>query len=485
MRSKLISLYNNKFRFTWLVLLLAAACLLFISPGKAEAALASYITSIEYVEITLGPGTLAASANLTKSQTTANCVPFATSQQNGTDGDFHDLVFDVYFEAGPKVTVARADSAGTVYVGIYVVEFNSTYINVQQGTWTIANSSTSNTSSITAVDQTKAALLSYRKHGGTNDYDDYSVLGYFSADDTITWSRINNWEQIDGHYYVFEAKNSEFAVQSVNVTIAADGTSGTGTISSVTMGKTFVIASYRAGYSSDGGDKGQPSVYLSSSTQITAVRDTSHTTATNVHAYAVTFAGNETVQRGTFTYAASDAQETATLSPSVDTTAAIAWNPVLTLAPGGMETAHSGGNNSGFQRLKIVDSGATVQGDRATTSATASGRWEVIEFTGAALIGHWDFDEGTGTTAADSAGSNDGTLAGTNNGLPAWTCVAGGYALTLDGDDDEVLLSSVAIGDRVRPGRSPPGSKWTPIRPTSGRFTVRVIPRQKSIGLCM
>ncbi len=130
---------------TWLFPTVIIALLCLVSPGKADAGLASYITSIEYKEITLSPGTTVASADLTKSQTIGNCVPFATSQQNGTDSDFHDLVFDVYFEAGPKVTVARAQSAGTVYVGIYVVEFNSTFINVQQGTWTIADSSTSST----------------------------------------------------------------------------------------------------------------------------------------------------------------------------------------------------------------------------------------------------------------------------------------------------------------------------------------------------
>jgi uncharacterized delta-60 repeat protein len=64
-------------------------------------------------------------------------------------------------------------------------------------------------------------------------------------------------------------------------------------------------------------------------------------------------------------------------------------------------------------------------------------------------IAHWKLDEGTDTTADDSAGTNDGTLAGPSGGLPAWTCVTGGYALTFDGDDDEVSLPGPIIGDRA------------------------------------
>jgi hypothetical protein len=72
--------------------------------------------------------------------------------------------------------------------------------------------------------------------------------------------------------------------------------------------------------------------------------------------------------------------------------------------------------------------------------------------TDAALIGHWNFDEGSGQTAADSSGSgNDGTLgitAGVDNEDPTWESVSCGYALTFDGSDDEVDLSSVPIGNR-------------------------------------
>jgi len=50
------------------------------------------------------------------------------------------------------------------------------------------------------------------------------------------------------------------------------------------------------------------------------------------------------------------------------------------------------------------------------------------------LISHWKMDEGSGTTAKDSAGVNDGTLKGDATWAAGWT----GGAVLLDGDDDYV-----------------------------------------------
>jgi hypothetical protein len=87
------------------------------------------------------------------------------------------------------------------------------------------------------------------------------------------------------------------------------------------------------------------------------------------------------------------------------------------------------------------------------TRPTGTGTWDIGADEINGLIGHWKFDEGSGQTAADSSGSgNDGTLgttAGADLGDPTWTCVTGGYALTFDGDDDEVGLPSVIIGDKA------------------------------------
>jgi hypothetical protein len=57
------------------------------------------------------------------------------------------------------------------------------------------------------------------------------------------------------------------------------------------------------------------------------------------------------------------------------------------------------------------------------------------------LIGHWTFDEGSGTTVADSSGNNNtGTLV---NG-PTWDTGKIGGALSFDGSDDYVDASNLS-----------------------------------------
>jgi hypothetical protein len=58
------------------------------------------------------------------------------------------------------------------------------------------------------------------------------------------------------------------------------------------------------------------------------------------------------------------------------------------------------------------------------------------------LIGWWKFDEGTGTTAYDSAGDNDGTVTGAT-----WTIGQIDGALSFDGTNDYVSVSSPASLD--------------------------------------
>ncbi|MFQ5922276.1 MAG: LamG-like jellyroll fold domain-containing protein, partial [Anaerolineales bacterium] len=104
--------------------------------------------------------------------------------------------------------------------------------------------------------------------------------------------------------------------------------------------------------------------------------------------------------------------------------------------------------------------GSLVVGDKLAATATdASGNTSefALNFTttGAGLLAHWSFDEGSGQTAGDSSGNgNDGTLGSTTAveaNDPDWTsCSSGGYALAFNGsEDDEVLLPGLVIGDRA------------------------------------
>ena len=78
-------------------------------------------------------------------------------------------------------------------------------------------------------------------------------------------------------------------------------------------------------------------------------------------------------------------------------------------------------------------------------------------------VGYWKFDDGSGDTADDSEGSNDGEL--TNMDEADWITGKVGGGLNLDGDNDHVRINSSGILSTagsialwVNPGSSPVGS---------------------------
>jgi prepilin-type N-terminal cleavage/methylation domain-containing protein len=87
--------------------------------------------------------------------------------------------------------------------------------------------------------------------------------------------------------------------------------------------------------------------------------------------------------------------------------------------------------------------------DRAQITKTLLYSSQIYHALGADILGNWNFDEGTGTTAIDSSGyNNNGTLI---NG-PTWTTDTpqkaagqgqGKYALSFDGTNDYVNLGTV------------------------------------------
>lgn len=84
----------------------------------------------------------------------------------------------------------------------------------------------------------------------------------------------------------------------------------------------------------------------------------------------------------------------------------------------------------------------------------------------AGLVGAWNFDEGTGTTAADSSGNgNDGTLVGG----PIWTAGKVGTALTFDGFDSVVRLGSAPL---ISPNQPFTVAYWANLRAFSQTFHI-------------
>ena len=89
---------------------------------------------------------------------------------------------------------------------------------------------------------------------------------------------------------------------------------------------------------------------------------------------------------------------------------------------------------TGVTFLSTVDDSGTGDAAQSTTEGNGDGdagdanSWTVTTTDGTGPIAHWTFDEGSGQTAADSSGTNDGTL-GPTTGVeatdPTWACVVG------------------------------------------------------------
>ena len=380
---------------TTLAALLFGLAVAWLLPGTAEAA--TYVKSVEYLEIAIPGGTDTTSANLTKGQVAANCVPFASVRSTQT-GLFYDLgrtFVDISLAAGsPPTVTARSTYAGggPVDVGVFVVEFDPTQVRVQQGTFSMTAGTPAVGAAIASVNLAKSALVFYHRAQGTNpnEWSDFAVEGSFATATNLNFWRDSSQGALNGHWYVFEAIGSQFSVQTRTFSLPAGSASGSVAISAVDLSRTSVFASYRTQFDSAGAtfdvEDGALSVYLPvSATQVTAVRQYANSASNVVDyltAFVVTWAGDVRVQRGQVDFASTDVTKQATITAVSPSSIVVGG----TVGPGAQQTDGDAlaDLDKGFYRLKLANS-TTVQLDRDTASACGSscaGKpwYEVIDF---------------------------------------------------------------------------------------------------------
>ena len=444
--------------------LLVALVLSLVAPVASEA---GWVKSVEFVQIVLSPSggtSLVNSANLTKGQTAANCVPFVTAMADSGANGFGLAYPDVFLTAGSPATVSaqRTVAGGTVTVGVYVVEFDPTYVRVQQGTFAFAagNLGPVMPTLSTNVDLARAALVFYSRNSFTNNkngYADVMIEGSIASTLLLNFARNDNQPSVDGHWYVFEALNVSgsyaFAVQTKAFTFSTASGNSTALAPSVPSAQTMVVGSYRTAQANDHSDVGSYRLFLAgcagSPSMCTTVTAESYAgaTAANVTAFVVTFSGAVRVRRGSLNYGAAATQATfSPLSPNVDITDTMVWNGFGGVA--GIMRANEGSGDQMFaaQQKLILANSTTVEGDRAATaSAAAVGTWEVVEFNPTAMY------YSVGTQAASLYSNNASAASGT---------------LTLA----VAAASNVGVGDEVRVGAS---RYYITRRQSSTQFTIQ------------
>jgi len=216
------------------------------------------VISVEHVELVLDDTTI--SGALTKGQDMDNCVPFTSHHASTATGGYLDRLFcDVYFrdEGGtPTVRAERPDTSGALTVSVYVVEFDPNEVYVESGeinfTGTSDSSTISGSSVSGTVDTTRAAMVfNYQVTGtGSTAGYNYFVRGDLSSTE-VSWQRYNSTGTIEGHYYVFEALNSQFKVQKFAATGGVATLSDVRDFVALNWRKSFIVGSYSASYSGD------------------------------------------------------------------------------------------------------------------------------------------------------------------------------------------------------------------------------------------
>ena len=340
-----------------------------------------FVLAVEELSVALSTSQTSNSGTLVEVSNTTQAVPFATRYATTSGGtiDAHESQLTDISISGTTVTVQRtATDSKAITTTMCWVEFAGS-INVYSGTFTISASTSGTTSIGATVDLSKSFLVFYyRSNASTsNEHAYHAVRGYFSNTSQLTFE-LTSSNTVDGHWWVVEDTGSNFDVDEVDIQLAGVA-SNTGSFSAVNMASAMVVASYEGGNLDDIIDGGV-SVYLSSTTQITAIRGGTNGTI-DVTAYVIEFSGVTSVQRGDISYTSNDTSLSDTIA-EVTLDDAMAWIPT-----GWINTCHctSGGTESSDNldviiRVRLTSS-TQIMGDRNNNGQNdAVLRWEVVEW---------------------------------------------------------------------------------------------------------
>ncbi|MEK6897034.1 MAG: hypothetical protein AABW93_00730, partial [Nanoarchaeota archaeon] len=367
---------------------------------------AGLVISVENHVISMGPSTIANFSNLGLSQNISNVVPFMTwSVLEVADIDnFNRKAINISIN-GTAVKINRnLGTANYVNTSISLVEFNPSFVRVQNGTFSIITGSLP-IALAQSVNTSRTALIFYYENTLVNDnYDESMIRGNITNSTHLTFDCMTGLtctQTKAGSWYVFESLNGEFTVQKPALNFITTDIAEFTTIVSVNTSRTFLIASWITSEAQDDPAEGSVDINLANSTAINGTRIGTTAATLNATVFVVTFADDQTgaeVQRGTFSYPNNvNASVLATIN-AVNTTISTAWSP----GSGKMISASAAtASESAFQRINLANSTA-IRGTRNESTGFALGSWEVIEWpvtTGDTIVPKWSLNSTNGTVA--------------------------------------------------------------------------------------
>jgi len=347
------------------------------------------VKSFKTYSLTLGAGIHAVTNPLAGGEDVSQCVPFATTAHDGGGASsVGSYVADIYFLTSPnRVVVERARGEGAFHASVAVVEFAPTEVKVLSGAFSIAENPSTATLSEPVDLNHAAAVAYYQVSSSDSDIREVLLMTELTSPSQLRFSRMSADDSAAGHWYVFEAVDDGFTVQAGTVHVDLEQTQAGLALDPVSMDKTMIIASTKhpgtvPPWPPHGPDVRGGCMTAELADDRTVLVRRNHAVNRNkrdcyASIFAIEFARDERVQRGSFSSWTGTGSKTSAIAP-VDTSLAMGWSPSmagLMMNDNRYERAFCG-----CLQLVTIGSETEVVGTRKSANGTAYGRWEVVEW---------------------------------------------------------------------------------------------------------
>lgn len=211
--------------------------------------MAGIVKSVEFVEVNTTGTSI--SHELTKDQDYTNCVPFLSvhGDQDYPDTKTWDCSFSGTTSSG-FVNFYRYNGRSTEgYVKCFVVEFDPDEVYVEHGTFDVTSSTTDSVTTTSGFNPERTAITHnwWSSNANTGNWPQHLCRARVTGSGTLDFYRTGVTDALEGHWFLFEAKNDQFIVEHHDYSGAFTTAYETLTRSYDPL-KTFMVTSVAGGY---------------------------------------------------------------------------------------------------------------------------------------------------------------------------------------------------------------------------------------------
>jgi len=345
----------------------------------------SFVRSVTHKEVSMD-ATFAEATYLSTGQITKNCIPFVTQRGTGTGGYQLRLMpmVIIYDDGSNQINIHRGSGVGTLDVSIYVVEFDPSQVKIQKGTFCMEG--TSITKTIESVDLSKSFVIgSYHSDSGNTNWYHHLVQTKFNSETEIIITRYNSTGNIYGYYYVVEAIDDQFRVQSIDFPGGSSSTSIYGEFTDFipSLGRTIFVGSYTHRDNSYRAQRATYRLYPRVDELIQMNKASPTSAYDTAHVFVVEFNKNLNIKVfggfSNLTTGVSSSTPTFLDNDYFDLNRSMVYNLLTNGVSRGDGTTVANMEDM-FHKMTLTSSGVGVKVERSTTSTNTYSFWQAVEF---------------------------------------------------------------------------------------------------------